>query len=76
MRSRADLAVVKDKTTSLPFFKEVAGRSSLVKTAGDLLLPQKEKQGDSMYAEYPTGGRKNPPSSTAAPGTNTDRYLK
>lgn len=31
MRSRADLAVVKDETVSLPFFKEVAGRSSLVK---------------------------------------------
>jgi len=29
--SRADLAVVKDETMSLPFFREVAGRSVLVK---------------------------------------------
>lgn len=30
-RSRADLAAVKDETVSLSFFKEAAGRSSLVK---------------------------------------------
>lgn len=31
MRSRADLAVVKNETESAPFFKEAAWRSSLVK---------------------------------------------
>lgn len=31
MRSRTDLVVGKDKTLSLPFFKEAAGRSYLAK---------------------------------------------
>lgn len=31
MRSRADLAVVKDETVSLSFFKEVVGRGYLLK---------------------------------------------
>lgn len=42
----------------------------------EVLLPQKERQGDSMYVEYTTGGHQNPPPSTAFPGTSSDEYLK
>lgn len=45
-------------------------------TAGEVLLPQKEQQGDSIYAGYTIGGHQNPPPSTAFPGTRSDECLK
>lgn len=45
-------------------------------TAGEVLLPQKEQQGDSMYVGYTIGGHQNPSPSAAFPGTRSDEYLK
>lgn len=64
-RKRQDLIFV---------FQRSSRKEFSCQTAGDLLLPQKEEEGDRMYAEHPTDGHQNAPPSTASPGPNSDRY--
>lgn len=76
MRSGANLAAVKDETVSLPFFKEAAGRGSLVKQQEIYCYHKRKSKEIVCMQEWPTGGYQNPPSSTASPGTSTNRYLR